>query len=119
VLVALGANDGLRGLPVAVSRANLLAIIDRLRAAKVRVAIAGMFLPMNYGEDYRTAFAALFPAVAAETHLPLLPFLLEGVGGRPELNQADGIHPTAAGQRLVAAHVYPFLRSALAMGGPP
>lgn len=119
VLVALGANDGLRGLPVAVSRANLLAIIDRLRAAKVQVALAGMVLPMNYGEDYRTAFAALFPALAAEHHLPLLPFLLEGVGGKPELNQADGIHPTAAGQRLIAAHVYAFLRSTLAVGGPP
>jgi acyl-CoA thioesterase-1 len=119
VLVALGANDGLRGLPVAVSKANLLAIIDRLRAAKVQVALAGMFLPMNYGEDYRTAFAAIFPALAAENRIPLLPFLLEGVGGKPELNQADGIHPTAAGQRLIAAHVYAFLRSALAVGGPP
>jgi acyl-CoA thioesterase I len=119
VLVALGANDGLRGLPVAVSKANLLAIVERLRAAKVRVALAGMYLPMNYGEDYRTAFAALFPAVATEDHLPLLPFLLEGVGGKAELNQADGIHPTAAGQRLIATHVYAFLKSALAYGGPP
>jgi acyl-CoA thioesterase-1 len=119
VLIALGANDGLRGLPVAASSANLRAIIDRLRAAKVRVALAGMLLPMNYGEDYRSAFAAIFPALAAECHLPLLPFLLEGVGGKAELNQADGIHPTAAGQRLIAAHVYAFLRSALATAGPP
>ncbi len=119
VLVALGANDGLRGLPLAASRDNLLATVERLRAAKVRVALAGMYLPMNYGEEYRTAFAALFPAVAAQAHLPLLPFLLEGVGGKPELNQADGIHPTAAGQRLIAEHVHPFLRSALAVGAPP
>ncbi len=119
VLVALGANDGLRGLPVAMSRANLLAIIDRLRAAKVRVAIAGMMLPMNYGEDYRTAFAALYPAVAEERQVPLLPFLLYEVGGKPEFNQADGIHPTAAGQRLIAAHLYPFLKGALVQGAPP
>ncbi len=108
-LVALGANDGLRGLPVEQSRANLLAIVDRFAAAKVRVALAGMMLPLNYGDEYRTSFAALFPTIAKERDLPLLPFLLDGVGGKPELNQADGIHPTAEGQRLVASHVYAFL----------
>ena len=89
------------------ARADLEA---QLRAADVRVALAGMRMPTNYGEEYRTAFAALFPALATEQSLPLLPFLLEGVGGVPALNQADGIHPTVAGQARVAETVYAFLK---------
>jgi acyl-CoA thioesterase-1 len=108
--VVLGANDGLRGQPAAATRDNLLAIIDRFRAANVKVAVAGMRLPTNYGEEYRNAFAAVFPAVVAQRSVPLLPFLLEGVGGVPAMNQADGIHPTVAGQALIAKHVYQFLR---------
>jgi acyl-CoA thioesterase-1 len=115
-LVALGANDGLRGLPLAESRANLLAIADRFAAAQVKVALAGMLLPTNYGDEYRAGFAALFASVAKERGLPLLPFLLDGVGGRPELNQADGIHPTAEGQRIIAGHVYAFLVGVLGDG---
>ncbi len=113
VLVALGGNDGLRGLPLAKTRENLEAIVDKLRAGGATVAIAGMMLPVNYGEDYRTGFAKLFPEVAESRKAPLMPFLLEGVGGKPELNQADGIHPTAEGQRIVAAHVYTFLKPLL------
>lgn len=108
--VALGANDGLRGQPVTATHDNLMAIIDRLRAAGVQVALGGMRLPTNYGEDYRTAFAAVFPALAQEQSVPLLPFLLAGVGGVPALNQADGIHPTVEGQALIARSVYAFLK---------
>lgn len=110
VLVALGANDGLRGQPVTATRDNLAAIAERLRGAGVQVALAGMRLPTNYGEDYRTAFAAVFPALAQEQSLPLLPFLLAEVGGVPKLNQADGIHPTVEGQAIIAHTVYTFLK---------
>lgn len=110
VFIALGANDGLRGQPATATRDNLVAMIERFRAAGVKVALAGMRLPTNYGEDYRTAFAAVFPQVAKEHAVPLLPFLLEGVGGVPRLNQADGIHPTVEGQAAIARSVYAFLR---------
>jgi len=109
VLVALGANDGLRGLPLERTEANLDGIITRLKAGGARVALAGMQMPTNLGPDYRTAFAALYPRVAERHAIPLLPFLLEGVAMVPDLNQADGIHPTAEGQRRIAALVTPFL----------
>ncbi len=110
VLVALGANDGLRGQPPSATHDNLVAIVQHFRAAGVKVALAGMQMPTNYGEEHRTAFAAVFPQIAQETSAPLLPFLLDGVGGVARLNQADGIHPTVEGQALVARHVYAFLR---------
>src|SRR5687768_9169497 len=110
VFIALGANDGLRGQPASATHDNLVAMVARFRAAGVKVALGGMRLPTNYGEDYRTAFAAVFPQVAQEHAVPLLPFLLEGVGGVPRLNQADGIHPTVEGQALLARSVYAFLR---------
>lgn len=110
VFIALGANDGLRGQPASATRDNLTGMVERFRAAGVKVALGGMRLPTNYGEDYRTAFAAVFPQVAQQHTVPLLPFLLEGVGGVPGLNQADGIHPTVKGQELIARSVYAFLR---------
>jgi acyl-CoA thioesterase I len=110
VLVALGANDGLRGQPVAKTQENLLAIIDRFRAAGTKVAVAGMHLPTNYGKEYRAAFFAVFPELAKLRSVPVLPFLLEGVGGVPAMNQADGIHPTAEGHALIGKQVYAFLR---------
>lgn len=110
IFVALGGNDGLRGQPPEETRRNLDAICAQALTAGTRVALAGMQLPANYGDDHRAAFAALFPAIAAERRLPLLPFLLDGVGGKAELNQADGIHPTAEGQRIVARTVYAFLK---------
>lgn len=110
VVVALGANDGLRAQPVQALRDNLTAIVTRLRGAGARVLLAGMRLPPNYGADYTAAFAGAFPAVARATSVPLLPFLLDGVAGNPALNQADGIHPNASGHRVVAETVWRALR---------
>jgi acyl-CoA thioesterase I len=109
-LVALGGNDGLRGQPTTAMSDNLIKIVQQFRAAHVRVALAGMRLSTNYGEDYRTAFAAVFPTVATKESVPLLPFLLTDVGGVAKLNQADGIHPTVAGQAIIARTVYTFLK---------
>jgi acyl-CoA thioesterase-1 len=109
VLVALGGNDGLRGMKLEQTRQNLADIAARVQGAGVKACIAGMMLPTNYGDDYRAGFAKIFPEVAAQTKSPLLDFLLAGVGGKPGLNQADGIHPTAEGQKLVARTVYDFL----------
>lgn len=110
LFVALGGNDGLRGQPAEETHRNLNAICVQAIAAGTKVALAGMQLPANYGDEHRLAFAKLFPAIAAERTLPLMPFLLDGVGGKPALNQADGIHPTAEGQRIVARNVYTFLK---------
>ena len=113
VIVALGANDGLRGLPVAALRDNLTAIVMRLQAAGARVLLAGMRLPPNYGAAYTREFAEAFAIVARRTSVPLVPFLLEGVAGVTALNQPDGIHPNAAGQRVVAETVWRSLRPLL------
>lgn len=117
VVVALGANDGLRALPVAALRDNLTAIVGRLRAAGARVLLAGMRLPPNYGA-YADAFAGTFAAVARATSVPLLPFLLQGVAGDSTLNQADGVHPNAAGHAVVAATVWRALRPLLVHRAP-
>ena len=113
VIVALGANDGLRGLPVATLRDNLTAIVTKLQASGARVLLVGMRLPPNYGGAYANAFAETFRDVARRTSAAFLPFLLEGVGGDPALNQADGIHPNAAGQRAVAERLWPSLQPLL------
>jgi acyl-CoA thioesterase-1 len=113
VIVALGANDGLRGLPVATLRDNLTAIVTGLQAGGARVLLVGMRLPPNYGEVYAGAFAETFRDVARRTSAAFLPFLLEGVGGDPALNQADGIHPNAAGHRAVAERIWPSLQPLL------
>ena len=113
VIVALGANDGLRGLPVDELRDNLEAIVRRVQGAGARVLLAGMRVPPNYGDEYARAFAAVFPEVARRTGATLAPFLLEGVAGHARLNQADGIHPTAEGQRVIAARLWPHLRPLL------
>ena len=109
VVVALGANDGLRGQPVAALRANLVAIVERLLAGGTRVLLAGMRLPPNYGADYAGAFAAVYPEVARRTGVAFMPFLLDGVATDARLNQADGIHPNAAGHRVIAERVWPYL----------
>ncbi len=116
VIVALGANDGLRHQSVAAMRDNLVAIVRRLRAADATVLLAGMRVPPNYGDEYARAFSAVFPDVARATGASLAPFLLDGVAGDPRLNQPDGIHPTAEGHRLIAARLWPYLRPLLRKG---
>jgi len=112
-IVALGANDGLRGLSVAGMRENLEHIVRRLREGRARVLLAGMRVPPNYGPDYAREFAATFPAVARRTGAPLMPFLLDGVAARPALNQGDGIHPNAAGHQVMAERLWPYLKPLL------
>ncbi len=115
LLLELGANDGLRGIPLESTRKNLQQIIDktRRRYPGVQIVIAGMLVPPNLGPDYSTSFRDLFRNLAKKNHAVLIPFLLEGVAGKPELNQADGIHPTPEGQKLVAENVWGVIRSLL------
>jgi acyl-CoA thioesterase-1 len=113
LVVCLGGNDGLRGQPVANLRNNLEQIIRLARDDGASVLLLGLELPPNYGPDYTRAFHATFEQVAEDLDVPLVPSLLEGVGGHPDLNQADGIHPTAEGQRLVAGNVLPKLEELL------
>jgi acyl-CoA thioesterase-1 len=113
VFVALGANDGFRHRAVDDIRRNLAAIIERSRAADKQVVLAGMKLPLWLEPQYRASFERMYPALAAEEQVPLVPFLLEGVGGIPAMNQADGIHPNAAGQRVMAGVVWPVLAPVL------
>lgn len=114
VVVALGANDGLRGQPLESIDQNLRAIVTRARAAGARVVLAGMQMPPNYGPEYTRGFRELYPRLARELDVPLIPFLLDGVAAVPELNQPDGIHPTAEGQRRIAGTVLPAIERALA-----
>ena len=109
LVVVLGANDGLRGLDLAATERNLRQIVVEAKDAGARVLLLGMLVPPNYGPDYGTRFAALFPRLAREQQVPLVPFLLQGVAAVADLNQADGIHPTAAGQSRVAANILPQL----------
>lgn len=106
VVIALGGNDGLRGLPVADLRANLDRAVTQAQAAGARVVLTGMQAPPNTGPEYTAAFAAVYPAIANAHGATLVPFLLEGVAGIESLNQADGIHPNQAGARLVADTVW-------------
>jgi acyl-CoA thioesterase-1 len=120
LVLELGGNDGLRGIPVSTTETNLQTIIDRTKQKypNARVVIAGMQMPKNMGEDYTTAFKNMYPALAKKNHATLVPFLLEGVGGRPELNQPDHIHPTAAGHRIVAENVWKVLQPVLTGHSP-
>ena len=115
LVLETGANDGLRGLPVASTRANIRAILERVRRARpgTRLVLVQMEAPPNLGAEYTSAFRAMFPAVARETGATLLPFLLEGVAGESALNQADGIHPNVRGERIVAENVWRALRPLL------
>ena len=114
-VVELGGNDGLRGIDPATTRANLVTMIDRVRQRypDAVIVVAGMQLPTNMGPDYTQAFAAIYPEVAKEARATLIPFLLDRVGGIPSLNQADGIHPTAEGHRIVADTVWHALQPLL------
>jgi acyl-CoA thioesterase-1 len=113
VILEFGGNDGLRGLPVATSRANQITMIQTLQQAGVRILLAGMSLPRNYGTDYIQSFERVYADLTQQFHLALIPFLLEGVGGHPELTQPDGIHPTSAGCEIVASNVMKYLKPML------
>lgn len=115
LVLELGGNDGLRGIPVSATRSNLQAIVDRTRQKypQADVVVAGMQMPSNMGPEYNEPFARIFPELAATNRAALVPFLLEGVGGKPELNLPDLIHPTAEGQRMVATNVWKVLRPVL------
>ena len=118
LVIALGGNDGLRGLPVAQVEENLAAIMVKARAANpaVKIIVAGLQMPGSMGRDYTESFAAVFGRAAQAHGAVLLPFLLEGVAGDPGMNQPDLIHPTAEGQRRIAETVWPVLQGVLVAG---
>jgi len=113
VVLELGANDFLRGQPVAETKKNLSAIIERAQARGARVLLAGMYTTTNAGRDYLRQIDEAFKSLAREHDVPLIPFFLEGVAGQSALNLDDGVHPNAEGTRLVAATVYKHLKPLL------
>ncbi len=118
LVIELGGNDGLRGLPVSAVKANIQAIIDKAKAknAEVKIVIAGMQIPPNLGADYAAQFQRVYGELAQANGAALIPFLLEGVGGLRDLNQADMIHPNASGHRIVADVVWRALEPILRQG---
>jgi acyl-CoA thioesterase I len=122
VILELGANDGLRGLPVATTRDNLDKMVRLAQADGARLLLIGIRMPPNYGPRYTEQFAAVFPELAATYHLPLVPFMLEKVALNPALMQQDGMHPNAAGQPLILDTIWPYLKPLLSKnprgGGP-
>ena len=115
IIVALGGNDGLRGIDPADTRGNLMAIIERAQSRNARVVLAGMLAPPNMGADYGAAFNAIYPDLAAQQDVMLYPFLLDGVAAEADLNQDDGIHPNAEGAKVIATRladvIAPVLKS--------
>lgn len=110
LVLALGANDGLRGLSLEESKKNLNEIIETARSANIQVVLAGMLMPANYGEDYRTNFTAMYQELVNTHKLIFIPFLLEGVATIAELNQSDGIHPNEKGHEIMAKTVFDVLK---------
>jgi acyl-CoA thioesterase-1 len=116
LVVALGANDGLRGLPPEQMKQNLQVIIDRARQRGIAVLLVGMEAPPNYGFQYADAFRQVYRDLARTNNVPLVPFLLEGVAGVAALNQSDGIHPTSAGAARIADHLWPAIAEMIEAG---
>lgn len=117
-VLELGANDGLRGLMLSETKKNLSAIIEKVKAVnpEVQIVIAGMEVPPNLGQDYTAEFRSIFRVLSKEHNALLIPFLLEGVAGEPELNQSDGIHPTEEGHAMVAEIVWDYLQPLMDTG---
>ncbi len=113
LVVELGANDGLRGVPVATISDNLLQIIAAAQQRRIRVLLCGMETPPTHGLDYTLAFHFVFPSVAAKTSVPLVPFLLDGIALDPAFTGSDGVHPNAAGAERIADTIWPYLRPLL------
>ncbi|QEC79166.1 arylesterase [Mucilaginibacter ginsenosidivorax] len=114
-ILELGANDGLRGISPTETTKNLQSIIDKVKAKypAAKLVMLGMQVPPNMGADYVNKFKAVFPALATKNKMALVPFLLQGVGGHPDLNQGDGIHPTEKGAKIVAGNVWEVLKGEL------
>nr|WP_220483062.1 arylesterase [Rufibacter quisquiliarum] len=114
-VLELGANDGLRGIPPAETKKNLQAIVDKVKAKypQAKLVMAGMEVPSSMGGRYASEFRVIFRQLATENNMALVPFLLEGVGGERHLNQQDGVHPTAAGQKILAENVWAVLKDVL------
>jgi acyl-CoA thioesterase I len=113
VIVELGANDALRGVDPAVTRAALMDILARLKARGIAVLLCGMIAPPNYGGDYSSRFNAIYPDLAKSFGVPLYPFFLEGVATQARLNQADGLHPTAEGVDVIVKNILPTVQAFL------
>ena len=113
VVLALGANDGLRGIPIEETEKNLQKMIDKLRKWNCEAVICGMKMPPNYGESYRQPFESLFPRLAKENNISLVPFLLESVAGEKDKNIEDGIHPNEAGHEIMAENIYSIIKDLL------
>ena len=113
VLLELGANDALRGIDPKLAQANLDDMLKRLTAAHVKVLLLGMMAPGNWGTDYRQAFDAIYPTLAAKYSVPLYPFFLDGVALDEKLNQADGLHPNKAGVAVIVTRIAPFVERVL------
>lgn len=109
LILALGANDGLRGFKVDATQKNLQKAIDLAREKKITVILAGMKIPLNYGPKYRADFEKMYADLAKTNQLVLIPFLLKDVGGRPDLNLPDGIHPNEEGHKIIAKTILPYL----------
>lgn len=118
VILALGANDGLRGLPIATMRDNLAAMIESVQKSGAKVVLAGMRLPPNYGADYTQEFRGVYIELAHRYKTALIPFLLEGFADKPGFFQADSIHPNAEAQHMILANVWPVLRPLLTKAAP-
>jgi acyl-CoA thioesterase-1 len=114
-VLELGGNDGLRGIALTETKSNLLAMVDKVRAKfpETKIILAGMQIPPNMGQEYSNEFKEIYPAVAKEKNVTLIPFLLENVGGIPELNLPDGIHPTEQGHKIVLETIWPYILSQL------
>lgn len=113
LILALGANDGLRGLKVAESKKHLTEAIEYARAQKVPVVLGGLYMPPNYGKEYTTEFRSMYEDLAKKYKLPFISFLLEGVGGKAQYNLADGIHPNEKGHAIIADNVYKVIKDLL------
>lgn len=118
LLLALGANDGLRGVKIEETRSNLEQIIDLAQKNQITTFLAGMKLPPNYGTPYTKDFENMFIQLAENKKIPLLPFLLEGVAGEKDLNQLDGIHPNKKGHEIISQKVFEFLKVNLPSASP-
>jgi acyl-CoA thioesterase-1 len=113
VILVIGANDGFRGIAPDLIKSNILSIVRELKHHQVTVLLGGMQMGQNLGKEYLSAFEAIYPAVAKEENIGLIPFFLTGVAANPSLNQTDGIHPTAKGYRVVVEHIFPFVIEAI------